>query len=62
MTNIASMEPMMPPEGEKGLEDLAFDNVGSNLVLPHEEIRGTVPTGSAKSLVHYEYNIPAPVR
>ena len=25
MTNIASMEPMMPPEGEKGLEDHAFD-------------------------------------
>lgn len=25
MTNIASMEPMMPPEGERGLEDLAFD-------------------------------------
>jgi hypothetical protein len=23
--DIASMEPMMPPEGEKGLEDLAFD-------------------------------------
>jgi Fic family protein len=25
MTNIASMEPMMPPEGQRELEDLAFD-------------------------------------
>lgn len=25
MTNIASMEPMMPPEERRGLEDLAFD-------------------------------------
>jgi len=25
MTNIASMEPMMPPEGRRELEDLAFD-------------------------------------
>jgi Fic family protein len=25
ITNIASMEPMLPPEGEKRLEDLAFD-------------------------------------
>jgi hypothetical protein len=33
IANIASMEPMLPPEGEKRLEDLAFEVIakGSRL-------------------------------